>query len=637
MASDSFLRLKGRTTYFRRKVPGDLLSRLASTEICFKLGVIDRDSAVQLGRRLAVAVDIFFVSARRDQMLSSPDLAALLEAALPDWRANVQPVPVPLVSTRQQAKTMASLADGLLRQQGDGYPVVDDAFITEKFDAAGIAAPQDQVALRLGGSVLTAGMAAHYLDTAAALARQNGHDRGFRKLPAGQWEERAERLRAPYYVAAGLTDVVAPSPAPPTQTVHTPAATPGVQSPPLPGTISTKFNREAGSTFATQANFIVNERVKAKQVGTDAVINLAPSLRLWLQICGDAHISTYSPAYMAEYRSMLIDMPKVYWRSKAEQEKTILQVIAEAAAKGRDYVRVSPKTVNKHLSNMNSVFEAAKATGIIDRSLPNFAEGLYLDTGSEVSGLEEHEERPGYTHDQVQLFFKHPIFTGRKSVYFYNNPGPVIVRDALYWVPLLAAHELMRREELCQLKVKHVREEEGIWFFDLMHREVKVKRRSSRRKVPLHDAIIRLGFLKEVVFGREPDELLFPELAANAKGSHSDGVGKRVGRMVDSLDIRLIRVDNSEADGALHPFRHFGITQLENTHGVKSGIIDALTGHSSQDRKSERRRYTDEIYLRVLHETINKLVIPVDVDQLNRRWAKYRLGQDTLHTALASG
>lgn len=59
MASDSYLRLKGRTTYFRRKVPGDLMGRLASTEICFRLGVIDRDSSVQLGRRLAVVVDAF--------------------------------------------------------------------------------------------------------------------------------------------------------------------------------------------------------------------------------------------------------------------------------------------------------------------------------------------------------------------------------------------------------------------------------------------------------------------------------------------------------------------------------------------------------------------------------------------------
>jgi integrase len=369
----------------------------------------------------------------------------------------------------------------------------------------------------------------------------------------------------------------------------------------------------------------VGERIKAKQVSPDAVINLAPSLRLWLQICGDVDIRAYSPQHMAEYRSMLIDIPKVYWRSKAEQEKTILQVIVEARAKGPDYPRVSPKTVNKHLSNLNSVFEAAKTQGVIDRALPNFAEGLYLETGSEVSGLEAHEERPGYTREQVELFFRHPVYTGRKSAYFYNEPGEVIVRDALYWLPLLAAYQLMRREEICQLKVKHVRQEEGIWFFDLMHKEVKVKRGSSRRRVPLHDAVVRLRFLEEVVQGRGPDELLFPELAPNAKGSFSDAVGKRVSRMVDSLGIKLVRVDATQADGALHPFRHHGITQLENAQEIKGGIIDALSGHSSKDRKSERRRYTDQIYLNVLRDTINMLEPPVDVDALNLAWRQFRL------------
>lgn len=121
----------------------------------------------------------------------------------------------------------------------------------------------------------------------------------------------------------------------------------------------------------------------------------------------------------------------------------------------------------------------------------------------------------------------------------------------------------MRREEICQLKVKHVRQEEGIWFFDLMHREVKVKRGSSRRRVPLHDDIIRLRFLDEVVKGREPDELLFPELAPNSKGPFSDAVGKRVSRMVDSLGIKLVRVNATEADGALHPSRHHDFTQLD--------------------------------------------------------------------------
>jgi hypothetical protein len=198
MASDNFLRLKGCITYFRRKIPGDLVSRLASNEICFRLGVIDRDSAMKLGRRMAVAVDAFFVSARRDENAFITRANCAVGAAIKDWWASVQPVPLPLVSTREQAKTMASVTDSLSRQQNDGFPVVDDAFTSETFAAVGIAAPEDAVTLRLAGNVLAAGMAAHYLDTGAALARQNGHDRGFRKLPADQWEERAARLLAPY-------------------------------------------------------------------------------------------------------------------------------------------------------------------------------------------------------------------------------------------------------------------------------------------------------------------------------------------------------------------------------------------------------------------------------------------------------
>lgn len=615
MASDSFLRLKGRTSYFRRKIPTALQTQLASSEICFRLGVIDRDSALHLARRLAVAVDAFFVSARRDKMLSSHQLSAVLGSALQDWRSTILPVPEPLISTRKQAKDMAAMADGLLQRQSDGYPIIDDDFIAEKFGAAGIEVPEDPMAARLAGNALTAGMAAHYLETAAELARLGGLDHGLFRLPATEWEEKAARLLAPY----GGVEETAPRPNPPQAPAPLNASAIAKTPSPVVPVATTKFDREAGDSFSSQANYIVTERIKARQVGPDAVKNLGPSLRLWLQICGDVDVRDYTPEHMAEFRSVLIDIPKVYWRSKTEQEKHILQIIAEAGANGKDYVRAKPETVNKHLSNLNSVFEYAKTMGILDRSLPNFADGLYLETGVEVSGLEEHEERPGYTPTQVQLFFTHPVYLGRKSEYFYNDPGEVIVRDALYWLPLLAAHQLMRREEICQLRVKHVKQADGIWYFDLKQRDLKLKRGTSRRRVPLHDNIIALGFLDEVVHGRDPEELLFPDLSPNAKGSYSDYVGKRVSRMVDSLGIKLVRVDGSLADGAIHPFRHHGITQLENLN-VQGGIIDALTGHSSNDRKSQRRRYTDEIYLLVLQETVNLLPIPIDVSELNRRW-----------------
>src|SRR5690606_16784952 len=119
-----------------------------------------------------------------------------------------------------------------------------------KFGAAGIAMPQDPITLRLAGNVLTAGMAAHYLDTAAALARLDGHDWGFRKLPAQQWEDRAARLLAPYHGAGDPVRVEEIPPPRPAPAPHPTAAMPAAQPLPQPGGLSTKFEREAGATFS---------------------------------------------------------------------------------------------------------------------------------------------------------------------------------------------------------------------------------------------------------------------------------------------------------------------------------------------------------------------------------------------------
>ena len=66
-----FTRLKGRTSYFRRKLPARLRDRFARCEICVRLGVLDRESAGRLGRRLAV--DDFFLAPLDDAMLSEND------------------------------------------------------------------------------------------------------------------------------------------------------------------------------------------------------------------------------------------------------------------------------------------------------------------------------------------------------------------------------------------------------------------------------------------------------------------------------------------------------------------------------------------------------------------------------------
>lgn len=88
MRTGHYTRIKGRMTYFRRKIPELLQKRLSSTEICYRLGVISSRLAERLGRRLAAEVDDFFERATIDPMLNSADLTRLVQTAIAAWRAD---------------------------------------------------------------------------------------------------------------------------------------------------------------------------------------------------------------------------------------------------------------------------------------------------------------------------------------------------------------------------------------------------------------------------------------------------------------------------------------------------------------------------------------------------------------------
>ena len=88
MGVGSYLRLKGRASVFRRKVPEALRARLARTEIYATVGIVSRDSAERGARQAPVAVDAFFSGAMRNMNLSSTDLSGVVASAIQTWREN---------------------------------------------------------------------------------------------------------------------------------------------------------------------------------------------------------------------------------------------------------------------------------------------------------------------------------------------------------------------------------------------------------------------------------------------------------------------------------------------------------------------------------------------------------------------
>lgn len=367
-------------------------------------------------------------------------------------------------------------------------------------------------------------------------------------------------------------------------------------------------------------------------------ISTNSSLRIFLEVCGDKGIGGYNRQDIVRFRSIIQKLPKRYWRGPKERETPILNVIAEAVAReektGQPYARVSNKTVNKHMSNICPVFAWAQKEGYISDNKRPFWTGLGLMTGFKVTGLSEREERPAYSWEQIEKIFQHYVWTGRSTEKVYNKPGYLIIRDSLYWAPLIAIFSLMRREEIAQLQVRHIHEIDGIWVFDLNLDGLRLKRPASKRYVPVHRCLIELGFIDTMVKGRNPDEQLFVELKKSAgHNTYGEMLGNRFARVLDKQGIIVMRKDGKASEGAFHPMRHFGETQLSNAL-VPGGVIDAIAGHVSEARDAqrdkaqrespERRRYNDGYYVSILKEAIDKIEAPIDVQKLVTLANKYK-------------
>lgn len=82
--------------------------------------------------------------------------------------------------------------------------------------------------------------------------------------------------------------------------------------------------------------------------------------------------------------------------------------------------------------------------------------------------VRDRDQRLSFTPDQMRLLFESPVHTGSLSERDRLAPGPIVVHDALYWVPIIAAYTLMRREEICGLMVSDIKLDAPIPSFSLV-------------------------------------------------------------------------------------------------------------------------------------------------------------------------
>jgi integrase len=238
--------------------------------------------------------------------------------------------------------------------------------------------------------------------------------------------------------------------------------------------------------------------------------------------------------------------------------------------------KLSNKTINEYLTVASSVIDWGKRQGYI--SYENYFAGMKLKS----SGVARDAVHP-FTDAELQRIFDYP----EKILHPYR-----------YWIPIIALYSGMRMEEIAHLYVHDVKQEGEVWLVsvDNDRPDKNIKNDNSKRTVPIHSELLRLGLLEFVEQQRTAgEERLFPELIT---------IGGRYGKTVSSWFSERKKKLGFGRTKNFHSFRHTFTNALKQ-NGVVEGITAELIGHATEGISYSR--YAERYSLDSLATTVNSV------------------------------
>ena len=256
---------------------------------------------------------------------------------------------------------------------------------------------------------------------------------------------------------------------------------------------------------------------------TKTVLRKRGELREFLEIIGDKPNNAYTQLDGLNFKDVQLALP-IYRQKVPYKGLTLVEAAHKASelrAGGEKIDLLSPITINDKIGTLSLFFEWATTR---DSSVVNPAADQHIQRSK---NKRKGKKRHPWSVDELNRMIASPIYTGCRSESHWKQPGNLVLRQsAKYWVPLIALYSGMRLGEIIQMQVSDVRCLDGIEYFDVTPavvdpsddeaddagEEKSLKTESSRRGIPIHETLFKLGFGEFLKFRRPSGaRRLFPE------------------------------------------------------------------------------------------------------------------------------
>lgn len=340
---------------------------------------------------------------------------------------------------------------------------------------------------------------------------------------------------------------------------------------------------EAAEIYVRENSFA--ERGKANWTTKSTILQHKTTIASIIASIGDMPISDITLAYIEQYRDYMFRIPANMQKKQRYKDKTYAELMAMDIP---DEDRMSEQTIKNNFTRANTFIRWL----CIKYQLP-----LRCDRVLAIKlQVNPDEERLPFTASDLEMLF---------NSWEYVNQA--FGRASYFWVPLMGLFTGARLEEICQLYVKDFEQTEaGVWYISIEPDEDKrLKNKTAKRKVPIHDALIRLGLLKRVEHLKMRGfERLFPDLKKSVKlDRYSDAFSKWFTRFRRDTGIGI---GDEEGKKTFHSFRHtladyFKQKGFEGT--PEWATLQNVIGHSSGEGETINR-YSHKINPDVAYERI---------------------------------
>lgn len=330
---------------------------------------------------------------------------------------------------------------------------------------------------------------------------------------------------------------------------------------------------------------VLNECLGAKKRSAATEKRLRSSVQLLIDWFGDVSISIYTRKMMIDFiDNCLMKIPPNRNKNPKWRSLTLHQILD---SKPEQVIEV--QTMHNNLADITTVFAYAVENGMIEKNPA-------VKLAKKLPEIQEVDR--SYSIEEIERMLKNLA---------YNEKFP-----SRYWVPLIGLYSGARLNEICQLHLSDIRMINDVWCFHFGasvgdETRKRIKNKASIRTVPVHPALINIGFLKYYADRQKAvkpgNQLLFRELTYKALSGYSEKMSEWFNNY---LKPKFVDSDNSTENG-FHSLRNTFAKQAQNQAQMEDRPRMEILGHKPTATSKIDKQYTQGLLADRLAKEMAKL------------------------------